>query len=378
MVGVCGALNHVSIVNNTLHGASGVNSNDDNGIDGYSCSGNLTNVVYSGNAIYHIGGRRNALGGVSGNGIIANGVRHATAEHNVVHDVGGNANTCGGPAGLWAYASDSVIFQYNEVYNVRPTAPVPSGACDWDSFDLDGNVTNSIVQYNYAHDNYGGGIVTCAACAPGDWGPNTIRYNILENNDTSGNGYYGEIVASSKASGQCVLNIYNNTAYNNNGAPVIDFNQGTFAGGVIANNIFMASGTSRFGRTALMVTNHQDPTWTTIANNVWYSMGGGTPLWATDSTNYSSFAAYQSGTGWDVGSQYLNPLLINPGNGGTCGSATGPQPCPGTYIPIANSPVIGTGLNLTESPYNVTIGTRDYYGNAISHRSNIGAYGDTQ
>ena len=47
MVGVCGALNDVSIVNNTLHGASGVNSNDDNGIDGYSCSGNLTNVVYS-------------------------------------------------------------------------------------------------------------------------------------------------------------------------------------------------------------------------------------------------------------------------------------------------------------------------------------------
>lgn len=380
MLGVCGALNRVKILNNTLHGAYGVNSNDDNGIDGYSCSGNLTNIIYSGNTIYDIGGRAKALGGVSGNGIIANGVRGATAEYNVVHDVGGNANTCGGPAGLWAYASDRVIIQHNEVYNVRPTGPVPSGACDWDGFDLDGNVTNSIVQYNYAHDNYGGGIITCAACASGDWGPNTIRYNVLQNNDTSGNGYYGEIVASSKVSGRYVLNIYNNTAYNNNGAAVLDFNQGTFAAGVIANNVFMAAGTNHYGQTTLMATNHEDPTWATIANNVWFSTGGGTPIWATNSTNYSSFAAYQAGTGWDIGSQNVDPLLTNPGHGGTCGSITGPQPCPSAYVSLAASPLIGTGLDLTGSPYHLTIGTHDYYGNAIPERGryNVGAFGGRQ
>lgn len=374
MTGACGSINNVQILNNTLHGARGVTSADDNGVTGYSCA-NLTNVHYSGNVIYNIGGRANVAGGVSGNGIVANGVTGGIMEYNVAHDLGANANNCGGPAGLWAYQSDRVIIQFNEAYNIRPTGTVSSGACDWDGFDLDSNVTNSIVQYNYSHDNFGGGIITCAACTSGAWGPNTIRYNITQNNDGQGNGYMGEIVVSSKTSGQFVVNVYNNTSYNKNGAALLDFNQGTFASGVIANNIFIQAGQDKYGQAMLIQTNHQDPTWAKMAGNVYYVVGTGTPRFATDTKNYSTFASYQSETGWDTESKFEDPRMTNAGGGAVCGvTSPGPLSCPSAYVPTASSPVLGAGVDLAASPYNLSIGTQDYYSNPVSGKRNRGAY----
>src|SRR5262249_52052166 len=125
-------LNHVYILNNTLHGADGPTSLDDNGISGYGGGQNITNVLYSGNHVYDIGGHPNAN---TGTGIIANGVDGGIEEYNVVHDMGANVNTCGGPAGVWAYNSNKVTIQFNEVYNMAPLNYV--GGCDWDAFDLD-------------------------------------------------------------------------------------------------------------------------------------------------------------------------------------------------------------------------------------------------
>lgn len=375
--GICGSVNNVQILNNTLHGAHGVTSADDNGVTGYSCA-NLTNVHYSGNVIYNLGGRANVAGGVSGNGIVANGVRGGIMEYNVAHDLGANADNCGGPAGLWAYQSDNVVIQFNEAYNIRPIGTVSSGACDWDGFDLDGSVTNSIVQYNYSHDNYGGGIITCAACgAPGPWGPNTIRYNITQNDDGQGNGYMGEIVVSSKTSNQFVVNVYNNTSYNNNGAALLDFNQGTFASGVIANNLFIQAGEDQYGQAMLVQTNHQDPRWAKMAGNAYYVIGSATPTFAIDARNYSTFGSYQSETGWDTGSKFGNPMLANAGSGGVCNvTATGPRSCPRAYAPTASSPVLGAGVDLTANPYSLSVGTQDYYGNSVPSggKYNIGAY----
>jgi hypothetical protein len=113
-------LDHVSILENTLHGAAGPTSPDDNGLTGYGGSQPVTNCLYQGNTVYDIGGKADGIGGVEGNGMIANGASGCTMQYNVVHDIGGNTTTCGGPAGLWTYASDSVVIQFNEVYNVRP------------------------------------------------------------------------------------------------------------------------------------------------------------------------------------------------------------------------------------------------------------------
>src|SRR5262249_33541093 len=51
----CGALANVKVLNNTVHGASGVSSPDDNGITGQDCR-NIRNATYTGNMVFKIGG----------------------------------------------------------------------------------------------------------------------------------------------------------------------------------------------------------------------------------------------------------------------------------------------------------------------------------
>jgi hypothetical protein len=75
-------------------------------------------------------------------------------------------------------------------------------------------------------------------------------------------------------------------------------------------------------------------------------------------------------------------MLIAMGAGGTCSEiprSEAPQPCPSGYQLKHGSRVVGAGVNLTASPYNLNPGARDYFGRAIAHRVgsgyNIGADG---
>jgi hypothetical protein len=210
-------LNHVSLLNNVLHGSSGPTSPDDNGISGWSYTGeSIQNILYQGNTVYDIGGKANGIAGTEGNGILANGVNGGYLQNNVVHDLGGNTTTCGGPGGVWTYHSNNVTIQFNEAYHVRPVSYV--SGCDWVGFDLDGGVTNSVLQYNYSHDNYGAGYLIYAdssGYAGGSWGGNTVRYNISENDLTSENHAYGSITFTG-LTGQtaaAIVHIYNNTVW---------------------------------------------------------------------------------------------------------------------------------------------------------------------
>ncbi|MHC4592901.1 MAG: right-handed parallel beta-helix repeat-containing protein, partial [Planctomycetota bacterium] len=57
--------------------------------------------------------------------------------------------TGNGPVGIWAWNSDQVVIQYNVAHHNQ------SPALDGGGFDLDGGVTNSILQYNLSHNNDG-------------------------------------------------------------------------------------------------------------------------------------------------------------------------------------------------------------------------------
>jgi hypothetical protein len=85
----------------------------------------------------------------------------------------GNAN--------FPFNCDNALFQYNEArftkYNI--------GDADAGGFDSDYRCKNTVIQYNYSHDNeYGGILVCCMGGAAGDrFNDGTIvRYNIFENN----------------------------------------------------------------------------------------------------------------------------------------------------------------------------------------------------
>jgi len=81
--------------------------------------------------------------------------------YNHVSYTGANVNTCGGPGGNWIYTGSNVVIAYNETDHMLPAGyptSYPSGACDWLAFDLDGSTRDSVIEYNYSHDNAGPGM----------------------------------------------------------------------------------------------------------------------------------------------------------------------------------------------------------------------------
>jgi hypothetical protein len=205
-----GPLNNVQILNNVLHGASAT-STDGPGVAGYGNGENLTNVLVQGNTVYNMGMFASQTNG----GITAAGWNGGTVAHNVLHDIGANVSSCGGTSGIEAANSNNVTIQYNEVYNVRQTNA--SGGCDWDGIDLDLGTTNSLVQYNYTHNNGGTGYLAYTYTNGNAWGPNTYRYNVSEND--------GGAFALAYAPPQNALQVYGNTFLNNySGSACMGFN----------------------------------------------------------------------------------------------------------------------------------------------------------
>jgi hypothetical protein len=358
-----GGLNHINILNNTIHGANGIGSLEDNALTGYGDGQNILNVVYSGNTIYNIGGRP---GVSSGNGLIAIGVDDGLIEHNVVHDMAANANTCGGAAGLWAYGSNNITIQYNEVYNVRPTNY--TSGCDWDGFDLDGMVTNSTVQYNYAHDNWGAGYLAYVASP---WTNNTYRYNIGQNNGISSPAaVFGEVSIGGYGTGTG-LQVYNNTFYSNTstGALVGFQMTGGSITGTFSNNIFYSEGGAYFINSS----------WSTVngaidfTNNDFFATSTNSVFW--NGKSYATVGAWATATGLSSNELIVNPMLNNPGKGGIIG---GYVPTSLTqYELMATSPLIGVGLIVSGA------GSSDYFGHSLSTNTqgttfNIGADGSAE
>lgn len=380
--------NAVTVSNNTVSGIAGVTSKDDTGINADGMSAAYTII---GNTILNIGGRTGADGGAngtSGNGITTNnnGNSLGTVSFNLIHDTGANTNNCGGPSGILAYNMGNLTVSSNEVYNIRPlNNTYPGSGCDWDGIDLDGGVLNSIVEYNYTHNNGGAGLLAFMGPVDNNWGPNTYRYNISENDLTLSqlNGFFGAVTFSNEGGALPLLRFYNNTIYNSLNAPnnsAISITSATPAvasGSIIANNMIITTGNNK-----ILSCNLGNFANITFRNNGYYTSGGtfsmGSGCGGSTST---SLAAWMTASG-ETGATIANPVLFAGVPAGTCtwtpSALSGPQPCPTAYQPLAAS-YLSTGVNLTAAPFSLNVGTRDYYGNTIPNGSgtgyNIGAYG---
>ena len=145
-------------------------------------------------------------GSHSGNGIVLGQVDGATIEHCVVYE-NGVLNDCdvGGPIGIWTWDSNRVLIQMNESHHNRTSSNKDGGG-----FDLDGGVRNSIVQYNYSHDNDGAGFLLAQFDGAKSFHNNVIRYNLSENNGQR-NTYGGVHLWSTGSNG----GIRNTTIYQN-------------------------------------------------------------------------------------------------------------------------------------------------------------------
>lgn len=187
----------------------------DNGDAGISCIGawNPEQAGYAHTDFYigNCSAYRNAgipgKGSHSGSGIVLGQVDGAIIEHCRAYENGQlNDYEGGGPVGIWAWDANRVVIQFNESHHNRTGSSKDGGG-----FDLDGGMTNSVVQYNYSHDNDGAGYLLAQFEGARPFYGNLLRYN-LSVNDGRRNRYGGIHLWSTGANGGITdTTIYANT-----------------------------------------------------------------------------------------------------------------------------------------------------------------------
>src|SRR5262249_2261 len=266
-----------------------------------------------------------------------------------------------------------------QCWNPWPACNVSSNVNNG-GLDFDMGTTNNIAQYNYIHDNPMNDSQAVLWIESWDvgfspphnnaWSNNILRYNILENN------YQGIMVNNSRLLTNINSWIYNNTIqeaqtyvnsdgggtclhthntdipiYNNNCINTEPNGNGAFVEiesrePLDYNNYYSTSGVYRW---------------------CWFASTGGPPNSGCKkgSSPATALASWQSASLMDAHSLIVNPGMNGtPGTAGTCWAGgtsppAGPQPCPSVYGLATGSPLIGAGLDLTQAPYNLNVGTQD-------------------
>lgn len=241
--------------------------------------------------------------------------------------VAGQSGSTGVIAGLWICGVQDCLIQYNEVARTRKINPGPHGG-DGTAFDPDWGVGGKLIhQYNYTHENEGGFILNCASFNyDNDYEKTICRYNVSVND-------WQEIIQ--KDSNQ-LYEFYNNVFYNDMDTPwtriASDGGNGLYR---FWNNIFYVK---------------QEPDWgtNTFSNNCYYNP-----------------SQSMSGPSSDANAILADPQFINPGVLGD-GMAYAAN-----YKIKAGSPCIDQGMAIADN------GGKDFWGNTVSGRPDIGAHDAT-
>jgi len=283
---------------------------------------------------------------VNGSGIVLGGVNGATVEHSVAHHNGALGD---GGVGIWAYDSNKVLFQVNESF-----ANKTGGLRDGDGFDLDQNVSNSVMQYNYSHDNDGAGFLL-ASYQLNDLHTNTVvRYNVSENDArkvgmgaihafgriTNSQWYHNTIyLEPNGVSTPYGMQIFNGTIENHYAANI-----------AVRNNAIRVTG----GVRAVSVTSEQldGATGIRFEGNSYFAMDGNLKIRWGD-RDYTSLGSWRNATG----QERLNSADV--------GSSSDPRFKLGSNTLQSNSPLIDRALNLA-ALFGLDTGGRDFLGNPVS------------
>jgi hypothetical protein len=176
----------------------------------------------------------------SGNGIVAGHCTHLLIDHCSATNNGWDMPRIGnGPVGIWCYESDSVTIQHCLAYHNKTSV----GGADGGGFDLDGGVTNSVIQYCLSYGNQGSGYCIFQYWGASPWYHNVIRWNISEDDGLVSDSRAGVYVWNSSGdAGQfydCL--VYNNTVYNSKEAAISYSMTSARKGFVFRNNIFVGT-----------------------------------------------------------------------------------------------------------------------------------------
>lgn len=324
-----GISHHIEIRDNVLHhiehNGTAKNGTDAHGIAIHGTSGttSLSNLIIDGNQLYSL-----KLG--SSEALVLNGnVANWQVTNNTIHDVNNIGIDIIGFEGT-APANDQArdgLVAYNDVYNINSAGNVAYGnersaGCIY----VDGG-TRVTIEYNKAH-NCNIGVEIASEHQGTATSYVTVRNNFIYGNTDAGISMGGYDTQRGSTE-NCV--IVNNTLYNNaaiSGAWGAElYIQYDTRNNTIKNNIFFAkSGLPYIQSWSAVMTNN------VMNNNLFF--GGAS--WQWKNVSYSTFAAYQSGSGNDASSlNGLDPLLAAAASGNL-------------HLQSA-SPAIDAGQNLAES-----------------------------
>lgn len=302
----------------------------------------------------------------SGSGIMISDVQDSVIEDCVVYNCGYNNTQCGGPVGIWYFDANRVTIQHCEAYNMK------SGTgCDGGGFDLDGGVTNAVMQYNYSHDNDGAGFLIGQYVDSRPMYNITVRYNISENDGrTNGSSIY--LFNLNPTFPPERIKIYHNTVY----VSTSETNPNLAAAGALAslplgpdisftNNLLFTSGDP-----ALVSIPQDYPV--DFINNLYYAEQA--PLWNYQGVTYTTLENFRASgnellEGAPVGF-YGDPLLMNPGKGGTIGFGKNLETIPAYQLDYG-SPALNVAI-----PVDGNDSPTDFFGNqaVLGPLADIGAF----
>jgi len=299
----------------------------------------------------------------SGNGIVLGSVDGGVIEYSTAHHNGGQDNPAasGGPVGIWAWNSNNVTIQYNESY-----ANTTASQHDGGGFDLDGGTTNSVVQYNYSHDNAGAGFLLCSWSSSVVTRNDVIRYNISENDGRRN--MHGSLLLYLNPAKSTV---HNNTFYI---SPAAGATQAAvtlygFSGSTVRlhNNVFYTSGG------VPLVRNVASTTQPTFEANAYWPSGPDDFQFIWNGATYTSYPMWRAAAGVETANagKSVDPLLAGVGQGGTIGDPYNFDLMTAYRIASSASVLIDKSVWVPGGDF----GGQDFYGNTTPQgvKADIGA-----
>ena len=327
----------------------------ENGHAGINSGGDLSRNLYIGYCLTENNpGDPSILRNHSGSGIIVSKVEVALVEYCESRYNGWDQVWSGnGPVGIWTHNADRVTIQYCIAHHNRSTAS------DGGGFDFDGGVTNSVLQYNYSHDNYGSGYLICQYDGAPRFANNTIRYNVSQDDGLFDHNAGIFIWVGGKGMESTL--VHNNTIWNTKGSAVAygiskkyvkELPEITFY-----NNIFVSQGPQVFNETAGLGKIG------VFRGNLYWAMGErGFRIDSFKSLEEWTEASGQEKLNGKLVGIFADPVLHKSGAALLASPADLDKLV--EYRLRKNSPAIGTGLDLRKE-FGIDPGAVDFYGNPL-------------
>jgi hypothetical protein len=287
----------------------------------------------------------------SGNGILVGVSDSVIIDHCSATNNGWDMPRQGnGPVGIWAWESDHVTIQYSISFRNKTSRNGKDGG----GFDLDGGVTNSLIQYCLSYENQGAGYGLFQYAGASPWSNNTIRYcvSINDGHTTEGSGSFFIWNGSNDIQQLTGCRVYNNVAFNS-GAPIISFESSSLHKDFIfANNIFMGTDQPVSGK--ITGSSFLGNDWWNISGDLKFMKFGNLGEWAKD-TGQEFLEGKFVGIQKDPG--FTGPLLTDIIDPHQLDKLTG-------YTLKPDSPLKNKGLDL-KAQFDIDQPETDFFGNVV-------------